>query len=406
MNMVDLKGFGRVFANIYSKLVFPASIERGGVSLSLKILHTADLHLGMTFRNRDYPEEVREKLSEARFDTLSGLVARGNKEQCRLMIIAGDLFHRVNIASVVVKRAVETLSRFQGCVAILPGNHDYYEPYGSLWSEFRERAPEELLLLTDMKPYPLHDYGIEAVLYPAPCDAKHSPTNRLGWIKELVEKPQGRWHIGVAHGAVSGISPDFENLYYPMEEAELVSLNLDHICLGHTHISHPDQKVAENRPFIYAGTPEPDGFDCRHQGRAWITEIDESGRSLSRLIETGRFCFTEIHGQVRNREDLENLQRDLAGFAEAGQTLVKLRLSGTLPEEDYKARYLAYNNWQEELLYLEIDDSDLTLKITPAVIAAHYPEGSFPYRFLNRLAEKDDPEALQTAYRLVEEVKQ
>ncbi len=373
--------------------------------MSLKLLHTADLHLGMTFRNRDYPEEVREQLSEARFDTLAGLMTRANKEQCRLMIVAGDLFHRSYVAASVIKRAVETLSRFQGCVAILPGNHDYYEPYGSLWPEFKERAPEELILLTEKKPYPLHDYGIEAVLYPAPCDAKHSPTNRLDWIKELIEKPQGKWHIGVAHGAVKGISPDFESQYYPMEEAELAALNLDHICLGHTHISHPDQEEADSRPFIYAGTPEPDGFDCRHQGRAWITEVEESGHSLSRLIDTGRFCFTEVHGQIRNREDLETLQRDLANFAKTKHTLVKLKLSGTLPEEDYNARFAAYNSLREELFYLEVDDSELSVEITPAVIAANYPEGSFPYRLLNRLAEKDDPEALQTAYRLVEEVR-
>ncbi len=373
--------------------------------MSLKFLHTADLHLGMTFRNRAYPDEVRDQLVEARFETLSELVERANKEQCRLMIIAGDLFHRANVASAVVKRAVEILSRFEGPAAILPGNHDYFEPYGSLWPEFKERAPEELILLSEMKPYPLHDYGVEAVLYPAPCDAKHAPTNRLGWIKDLADKPPGKWHIGVAHGAVKGISPDFENQYYPMEEAELDALNLDQVCLGHTHIAYPDQKEAENRPFLYCGTPEPDGFDCRHTGRAWITDIDESGQSYSRLLETGRYCFLEINKQVRVREDFQNLHRELADLPGDRRTLVKLKFSGTLPEEEYNDRFTAYSNLHEALFYLEIDDSELTVEITPEVIAANYPEGSFPYRFLNRLVRKENPEALQTAYRLVEEVK-
>lgn len=373
--------------------------------MSLKFLHTADLHLGMTFRNRAYPDEVRDQLVEARFETLSELVERANKEQCRLMIIAGDLFHRANVASAVVKRAVEILSCFEGPAAILPGNHDYYEPYGSLWPEFKERAPEELILLSEMKPYLLHDYGVEAVLYPAPCDAKHAPTNRLDWIKELADKPPGKWHIGVAHGAVKGISPDFENQYYPMEEAELNALNLDQVCLGHTHIAYPDQKEAENRPFLYCGTPEPDGFDCRHTGRAWITEIDESGQSYSRLLETGRYCFLEINKQVRAREDFQTLQRELADLPGGRRTLVKLKFSGTLPEEEYRDRFAAYSSLREALFYLEIDDSELTVEITPEVIAANYPEGSFPYRFLNRLVKKENPEALQTAYRLVEEVK-
>ncbi len=373
--------------------------------MSLKLLHTADLHLGMTFRNRGYPEEVREQLAEARFETLSGLVMRANEEQCRLMIVAGDLFHRSNVAASVIKRAVEILSRFQGCVAILPGNHDYYEPYGSLWPEFKERAPEELILLTEMKPSPLHDYGIEAVLYPAPCHAKHSPANRLEWVKGLEEKPEGKWHIGIAHGAVKGISPDFDSQYYPMEEPELAALKLDHICLGHTHVPYPDQEEAENRAFLYCGTPEPDGFDCRHKGGAWITEVDHAGGSSSRLIETGRFRFAELHRQIRGSGDLEALRRELSGSAEGMNTLVKLKLSGTMPEEDYKERFTVYNILRENLFYLEADDSELTVEITLAVIASSYPEGSFPYRFLSRLAKREDREALQAAYRLIEEVK-
>jgi len=373
--------------------------------LSLKLLHTADLHLGMTFRNRGYPEEVREQLVEARFETLSGLVEKANEEQCRLLIIAGDLFHRANVASAIIKKAVDILNRFQGCVAVLPGNHDYYEPFGSLWPEFKERAPEELLLLTENRPYQLHEFGIDAVLYPAPCDAKHSPTNRLDWIKNFEEKPEGKWHIGIAHGAVKGISPDFESQYYPMEDSELAALNLDLICLGHTHGPYPDQEEAENRPFLYCGTPEPDGFDCRHQGRAWITELHDSGGALSRSIETGRFRFMELHQTIRAREDLVALQPG-SGHPEAGlQTLVKLKLSGTLPEEDYRARLAIYNSLREGFFYLEIDDGELAVEITPALIAAKYSKGSFPYRFLTRLAERGDREALQAAYRLVEEVK-
>ena len=42
--------------------------------MSLKVLHTADLHLGMTFGNRNYPEAVRQQLVEARYQTLELLV--------------------------------------------------------------------------------------------------------------------------------------------------------------------------------------------------------------------------------------------------------------------------------------------------------------------------------------------
>jgi DNA repair protein SbcD/Mre11 len=382
---------------------FDSGAGKWGCALPLKLLHTADLHIGMTFSSRGYPEEVRRQLIEARFEALARLVERANAEQCRLLVVAGDLFHRTNMAAGAVARVVKILARFAGCAAVLPGNHDYYEPYGTLWKEFRDGAFDGLVLLAEPRPYPLHDHGIEAVLYPAPCDRKHSPQNRLGWIGDLRVRPGGRWHIGVAHGAVQGVSPDFNEQYFPMAPAELAGLKLDHWCLGHTHVRFPDLAEAGRQPFFYSGTPEPDGFDCRHGGQAWLAELDDAGGARCLSVETGRFRFREVERQVRDAACLAALRDELA--AGGGNTLVKLKLSGTLPEEEYQSRGAWFAALREALLYLERDDGDLTVELTPAVIAARYPAGSFPYRLLERLAERGDREALQLAYRLIGEVK-
>ncbi len=45
----------------------------------IRIMHSADLHLGMKFSA--YPE-VREELSAARFATLESIVAIANSERC------------------------------------------------------------------------------------------------------------------------------------------------------------------------------------------------------------------------------------------------------------------------------------------------------------------------------------
>jgi len=380
------------------------AITIGGLSLPLKLLHTADLHIGMTFNNRPYPDDVRKRLVEARFEALARVVELANDEKCRLLIIAGDLFHRANVVAESVIRAVDILKRFAGVTAVLPGNHDYYEPYSTLWVQFRDKAFDELVLLFERKPYHLHDYGIEAVLYPAPCDSKHSPENRLGWMKELKEKPEGHWHIGVAHGTIRGVSPDFSEHYFPMEEKELAALKMDHWCLGHTHMCYPDLSETEREVFLYSGTPEPDGFDCRHRGTVWITELGDNGSHSSRLVETGKFRFREIEREIRNSGDFENLQKELA--EEGSETLVKLKLCGTLPESEYNERRAFYDRLGEMLLYLEKDDSELTVEITPEVIDSKYPSGSFPHKFLRRLAEKGNPEALQAAYRLIEGVRE
>ena len=370
----------------------------------LKLLHTADLHLGMTYNHRNYPEGLRRQLVEARYETLEKLVELANREKCCLLVVAGDLFHQANIARGEIIRTVKILSRFEGgCVAVLPGNHDFYDPFSTLWKEFRENAFDGMVLLSETAPYSLQDYGIDAVLYAAPCHQKHSADHRLGWIRELEGRPNGQWHIGVAHGSVAGVSPDFDQLYFPMAEAELAAARLDHWCLGHTHIRYPDLVQAAGLPFLFSGTPEPDGFDCRHGGTAWLTVLEEEGDAQSRSVDTGRFRFVELKRELRCFADLEPLKEELQQYGE--HTLVKLCLTGVLPEEEYLGRSRWFSELRETLAYLEENDANLAVELTPELIAARFADRSFPHRLLSRLIEREDRAALQLAYRLISEVK-
>lgn len=358
----------------------------------------------MTFGNRNYPDGVRRQLIEARYETLERLVEQANEAQCRLFVVAGDLFHRAQMPTQAIARVVQALSRFQGdCVALLPGNHDYDDGYGGLWKEMRELAPDSLLLLTDMVPYRLQDYGIDAVLYPAPCHRRTSRENRLGWLRQIAERPPARWHLGVAHGTVRGISPDPEEQYFPMDEEELLALGLHHWFLGHTHVRYPDLERVQGVPFCFSGTPEPDGFDCRHGGSAWIVTLEGGGRAECRALATGRYRFLEISRQLQGEADLDALAEELRQVGE--RALVKMSLAGLLPEERYRSRRLWFDNLRSSLLYLEEDDSALAMELSAELIDSHFPAGSFPQRLLSRLAKRDDPAALQLAYRLIDEVK-
>jgi DNA repair protein SbcD/Mre11 len=66
-------------------------------AMTIRLLHTADLHLGMKFTGR-YPAGVREQLVRARFEILGNLVKTDNAHKADLFVIAGDLFHDQNAA--------------------------------------------------------------------------------------------------------------------------------------------------------------------------------------------------------------------------------------------------------------------------------------------------------------------
>lgn len=371
--------------------------------MALKVFHTGDLHLGMLYQNRGYPEEVRQELVEARFTVLERMVERANEEECQLFVVAGDLFERLKIKEEQILRATRALSHFNGVCAVLPGNHDYYTPAGFLWGKFREHSADHLVLLFDPRPYSLQDYGLDVVLYPAPCQAKHSPVSGLQWILKLAEKPEARWHLGLAHGTVEGFSPDFDQNYFPMKEEELSSAGLHFWFLGHTHVRIPARDEFLNNTFAYCDTPEPDGFGCRHAGSAWIILLDDDGNVEGKAVTTGSYSFKDLEKTVSKAEEIEELARQLA--KEGGRTLARVKLQGILPREDFENRRHLRDDMEEKLFYLEWDDTQLQVAISRDTIGEIFPEGSFPYLLLERLATGGDQKALQMAYTLLKGVK-
>lgn len=368
--------------------------------MALKILHTSDLHLGMKCAGYG---DAEERLREARFEVLGRLVALANEEQCDLLVVAGDLFNQVSMTKRDITRAAEALDGFQGgMVLVLPGNHDYITKGRSdLWDHFKDVAGDNTLLLEEERPCPLEQYGIDAVVYPAPCDRKHSAENRLGWIREEESDPGVAYHIGIAHGSLEGVSPDMGRSYFPMTKAELGECGLGLWLLGHTHIQYPEDPGKADTVF-FASTPEPDGFDCRHDGRVWIIELDDGGNIEPRSFPVGQFRFVSREIEIASSEDLDRIKAEYSS-GDHGAILLKLVLKGRIPKDDFRALPEFRRQLEDCVLYLRMDDGGLTEIITTADIDSEFPEGSFPHVLLSSLAGDGDGEALQLAYELLQE---
>lgn len=372
--------------------------------MTLKIFHTSDLHLGMKFAG--YEGEVRDALVEARFQCLARLVRIANEQKCDLFVVAGDLFERVDVAKKDVVRAAQALSQFEGhLVTVLPGNHDYVSPDDSgLWGTFREQGRDNLLALLKRQPLDLTDYGMDAVLYPCPCTAKHSSENATDWVNDERINSDKRHHIGIAHGSLEGISPDFEDAYYSMTRQALESAPVRIWMLGHTHIRYPDKPGTQDRIF-YGGTPEPDGFDCDHRGVAWIHQMGDDGSVRSTPMTTGAYYFRHDDIGVERAEDADTIVKRYAA-EENRKLLLKLKLMGRVPDDVYAQISWIQQQVEKLVFWLKVDTSQVVRRITERDINATFTEGSFPHRLLRALArDEKDFEALQEAHRLIMEVK-
>jgi len=355
-----------------------------------------------------YPDEVREDLKDARINVLERLVEVANNEKCNIFAIAGDLFDKISsIPKQDISRIIRILNEFEGeCILVLPGNHDYDNGMTSLWTTFKENLTDKIILLNENKSYNLSNYDIEAIIYPAYCNSKHSSENNLSWIKDIEERLDVKWHIGIGHGALQGLSPDIQNKYFNMSENELSGLGFDLWLLGHTHIAYPKAEEVTNHRIFNAGTPEPDGMDCNHGGNAWVITLDENKKIHAIAIETGKFRFYDLEFKVTEEKDFEKIKNQILSGTST-DNLVRLRLNGNIAKDLFENKLNFYDELRKEVKYLEIEDGNLGVKISKEVVENQFTKGSFPYQLLNSLSKDEkDEEALQLAYELIMEVKE
>lgn len=370
----------------------------------IKIFHTADVHIGMKFNS--YPEPIKGYLQEARVDVLDIMIKIANEEKCNLFVIAGDLFDKITGIDKKTKgRVITALNEFQGeCVLVLPGNHDYDNGMIDLWDNFNKAVSEKIIFINDERAFSLEDYGLNVVIYPAPCHSKHSSANNLQWIKEKTKEIDDKLiNIGIAHGAIDSLSPDLENNYYNMSLKELQNTNMDLWLLGHTHITYPFKSPITNERIFNPGTPEPDGLDCKHNGQAWIISIDNNKKTNAYLVSTGTYKFTDKEYKIEDKDDLDKIFDELIKD-NPGKTIARITLKGSVDEDVFDYRQEIYELIEKSIVYLIVEDSEFKMKITTEKIHREFSDGSFPQELL--LSFSDDEDTLQLAYELIMEVKE
>ncbi|MDY0236413.1 MAG: metallophosphoesterase [Gudongella sp.] len=368
--------------------------------MGIKIFHTGDVHIGMRFNK--YPEEISKMLREARIDVIENMIDMANKSSCNIFVIAGDLFDKTTgIDKKTIATVAKHLNKFTGnCIGLLPGNHDFENEMVDLWKTFNNLVDDKLIFLQEERPYSLKDYGLDATIYPAPCHSKHSEVNNLAWIAGE-EIDDTIINIGIAHGSLTGISPDLDNMYFNMDLKELEVIPVDVWLLGHSHIVYPDVLSIDNWKVHNPGTPEPDGMDCKHNGNAWIIDIDKDKNIKSKLVETGKYRFADENYTLSSIEDYSRIYNLISKHPE--NIIARIGVSGIVDEDAYKHRQKVFKEIEEKILYLIFEDSDLKIRINKEKIEKEFTQDSFPEQFLFALQE--DEEALQMAYEMIMEVK-
>ncbi len=253
--------------------------------MSLKLLHTADVHLGAKFLSLGRRgEDQRAQLLQAFDDTVNLAI----RERVNLFLIAGDLFDSANVSRSLVGQIAYRL-RDLGAVGIpvvvTPGTHD---PYGerSIWRATELTEVENLTVFKTEEMTPADFPELDCTVY---GNANVKPFANKYPLAGLRIQDDSRWRIGMLHASFE--IPDVTDDTYIVTAQQVKDCKLDYLALGHYH-SLSDRSAGGTISF-YPGSPEMVRMQKGDFGNVLLVEFEESGIEIE-SVQVGVRTYEEL----------------------------------------------------------------------------------------------------------------
>lgn len=317
-------------------------MKRTEDDIVLKLLHTADWHLGRRFPR--FSTEAALTLSRARTAVLERIFAEAERNQVDAVLCAGDLFDTAQPDPDFRDALIRVLSDLRWKnrpVFLLPGNHDPLVPE-SVWRDpsFRKALPSFVHVVDqELLEVPLPN---DCVLYAVPC------RSRAGQADPTLEIParaagDTRVRIGLVHGSTFDAGDWKTN--FPISKDAALERGLDYLAIGDTHgfrYVPADRRIP---PTIYPGAPEQTAFDEIDAGHVALVLINRGRQAMVQKRPVGFWKWEEV--TVRSLAEL----RALALRTDLANRVLRLTV-------DFRASAAEYQ--EAEALLAKLEGSEAT----------------------------------------------
>ncbi len=301
----------------------------------LRLLHTADVHLGA--RHADLGDRAATQ-RERQFAAFVATIDLALGEKVDLVLIAGDLFDSNVQPKRSVERAASQLQRLVDArirVVIAPGTHDVYDR-ASIYRAYDLAAMAGALgsdLVTVLAPdhHDVHLKSLDVVVHGrcfATKRAPHSPLDGLDTSKD----DRATWHVGLLHAALA-IEGKTDGDEVVITTAEIAATHLDYLALGHWHSLTKGK--AGRTTYAYSGAPEPIALDQDGAGNALLVSLDEADGKKTVTVEERKVGRTRVEKMQVDAASVGSQPSLVAKLAErSDQDLVlDVEIIGVKPDE-------------------------------------------------------------------------
>lgn len=371
--------------------------------VALKILHTADWHLGLRFSS--FAEDDGVRLTRARLEAVDKLLGVAESYTVNAVLCAGDIFDTPAPEEVWWKGLLQLFQRRNWQdrpVFLLPGNHDPLQA-NSVWSvdhAFRRALPSWVHVVDrDNYEFPLSE---EATLYAEPCRSQAGADDLASRLPLRLPGDQ-RIRIGLAHGQTFDIAGHQTSFPITMDAAQ--QRGLSYLAIGDTHAFR--ELPPKSSPTVYPGAPEATRFGELDVGFVAVVFFHRHGKPpIIQKQQVGRWRWRDE--RIASLAELERLRAE-----ELRDCVIRLTLSiaVSLPEFERIEKILNELKGNEATHgragVLQVNRADLRLNTDVGDLEKDLPEvlKSVVQRLQARAAGQDGAVARQALYHLYKAVR-
>ena len=356
----------------------------------LRLLHTADVHLGA--RHADLGEQAAAQ-RERQFAAFKAAIDLAIAEKVDVFLVAGDLFDSNTQPKRSVERVAGELKRLVSAkirTVIIPGTHDVYDRASlyrvhDLAAMAGSTGDDDLVtVLTPDRPS-VHLKTCDVIVHGPVFATKRAPHSPL---RDLRVTPQdgATWHVGMVHGSLA-IPDKTDRDEVVVTRAEIEATGLDYLALGHWHSAQ--QGRAGATAYAYSGAPEPVAVTQDGAGKVLLVELDGvADQKTVTIVErtVGRTRFEKLDIDAGALADQPALLRQLTAKADP-DLILDVRLMGVRPDELDVSTDEVEDQMKSAFLRVRVRDASM-----PALTSGNLPsQDTIPGAFIRdvegRIAE-------------------
>ncbi len=341
---------------------------------TVKILHTADIHIGAA------ESFLKGESLKRRFEnllTFEKIIDLGAERNVDLIAIAGDLFDSNTVEDRFIDAVFEKIASIKKPVVFCAGNHD---PLNADSPFLNRELPENLFVLG------AKDECIAFEDISLKCYGRSFTDVYLkGEERFTLDTDKDYVNLMVQHGELKS---DLSSDYNSITPTFVKNSGMDYIALGHVHKRTPVGKI-DNTFFAYCGCPEGQGFDELDDKGVYIGEIGKGVCNLEFVAVSKRKHIhhkADVTDLVSTEEICTKILADLSvGYGEDFRdNLYKIELTGEILPDTKIIKAEILSRLENELYFVKIKDST-ELKVDFEMLSK---EPSLKGIFVKRMLEK------------------